>query len=220
MGALMSQTDAERQRQLMGIAGQIESQSNQDFENLKKATNLQIEIGESQIRKLRDHIEEQNNELSEMQQKLLRQKAEDDGQIERLIKENELLRVKSAHQEQEKQRELEMMNDNLSNYSQEQIQLLKHEFARQSDVQHSEIEKLKGLLEIKNAEIETLLQQNQRNKALYEDEIADLRAEIHLLKQKMVEQERQARTNLEQLQRDLLIQHQKEQEALKNFYEN
>lgn len=70
------------------------------------------------------------------------------------------------------------MNDSLNNYSAQQIQLLKHEFARQSDVQQGEIDKLKGLLEIKNAEIETLLVQNNKSKAMYEDMLADLRAEI------------------------------------------
>ncbi|CAD8157566.1 unnamed protein product [Paramecium octaurelia] len=219
LGAVLSQAEAERQRQLVGISGQIESQSNQDFENLKKATNLQIEISESQIRKLRDHIDEQNNEISDLQQKILRQKTEDDIQIERLLKENELLRVKIHQQESEKQRELEHMNDNLNNFSQQQIQLLKHEFARQSDVQQSEIDKLKGLLEIKNAEIETLLGQNAKNKQMFEDQINDLRTEIQILKQKLLDQERQARVILETSLKDQQNQHQRDQETLKSYYQ-
>ncbi|CAK82652.1 unnamed protein product (macronuclear) [Paramecium tetraurelia] len=219
LGAVLSQAEAERQRQLVGISGQIESQSNQDFENLKKATNLQIEISESQIRKLRDHIDEQNNEISDLQQKILRQKTEDDIQIERLLKENELLRVKIHQQESEKQRELEHMNDNLNNFSQQQIQLLKHEFARQSDVQQSEIDKLKGLLEIKNAEIETLLGQNAKNKQMFEDQINDLRTEIQILKQKLLDQERQARVILESSLKDQQHQHQRDQETLKSYYQ-
>ncbi|CAD8121506.1 unnamed protein product [Paramecium sonneborni] len=219
IGAVLSQAEAERQRQLVGISGQIESQSNQDFENLKKATNLQIEISESQIRKLRDHIDEQNNEISDLQQKILRQKTEDDIQIERLLKENELLRVKIHQQESEKQRELEHLNDNLNNFSQQQIQLLKHEFARQSDVQQSEIDKLKGLLEIKNAEIETLLGQNAKNKQMFEDQINDLRTEIQILKQKLIDQERQARMILETSLKDQQNQHQRDQDTLKSYYQ-
>ncbi|CAD8123175.1 unnamed protein product [Paramecium sonneborni] len=219
IGAVLSQAEAERQRQLVGISGQIESQSNQDFENLKKATNLQIEISESQIRKLRDHIDEQNNEISDLQQKILRQKTEDDIQIERLLKENELLRVKIHQQESEKQRELEHLNDNLNNFSQQQIQLLKHEFARQSDVQQSEIDKLKGLLEIKNAEIETLLGQNVKNKQMFEDQINDLRTEIQILKQKLIDQERQARMILETSLKDQQNQHQRDQDTLKSYYQ-
>ncbi|CAD8110543.1 unnamed protein product [Paramecium primaurelia] len=219
LGAVLSQAEAERQRQLVGISGQIESQSNQDFENLKKASNLQIEISESQIRKLRDHIEEQNNEISDLQQKILRQKTEDDIQIERLLKENELLRVKIQQQESEKQRELEHMNDNLNNFSQQQIQLLKHEFARQSDVQQCEIDKLKGLLEIKNAEIETLLGQNVKNKQMFEDQINDLRTEIQILKQKLLDQERQARMILETSLKDQQNQHQRDQDTLKSYYQ-
>ncbi|CAD8075723.1 unnamed protein product [Paramecium primaurelia] len=219
LGAVLSQAEAERQRQLVGISGQIESQSNQDFENLKKATNLQIEISESQIRKLRDHIDEQNNEISDLQQKILRQKTEDDIQIERLLKENELLRVKIHQQESEKQRELEHMNDNLNNFSQQQIQLLKHEFARQSDVQQCEIDKLKGLLEIKNAEIETLLGQNAKNKQMFEDQINDLRTEIQIQKQKLLDQERQSRMILETSLKDQQNQHQRDQETLKSYYQ-
>ncbi|CAK66170.1 unnamed protein product (macronuclear) [Paramecium tetraurelia] len=219
LGAVLSQAEAERQRQLVGISGQIESQSNQDFENLKKAANLQTEISESQIRKLRDHIEEQNNEISDLQQKILRQKTEDDIQIERLLKENELLRVKIHQQESEKQRELEHLNDNLNNFSQQQIQLLKHEFARQSDVQQCEIDKLKGLLEIKNAEIETLLGQNAKNKQMFEDQINDLRTEIQILKQKLLDQERQARLILETSLKDQQNQHQRDQDTLKTYYQ-
>lgn len=45
-----------------------------------------------------------------------------------------------------------------------------------------EVAKLRGLLDVKNTEIETLLQQNQRNKAVLKEESEQLRAELTLLK--------------------------------------
>ena len=51
----------------------------------------------------------------------------------------------------------------------------------------SEVSKLRGLLEVKNSEIETLLQQNQRNKFVLKEENEQLRNEVALLKQKMLD---------------------------------
>ncbi|KAM3140370.1 hypothetical protein pb186bvf_007530 [Paramecium bursaria] len=215
---LLSQSDYQNQKHIIGIQGQLESQNNVEIENLKKASSLQIEIAESQIRKLKDHIDDQNNHINELQSKLLRQKGEDDSAIERLLKENELLRIKSIQQDAEKQRELELLNDNLNSFTDQQLQVLKLEFARQADVMQSEIDKLKGLLEIKNTEIETLMLQNQKNKNLYEDQISDLRAEIQDLKNKIIDIDRQHRQQLEFQQKDLLKAHQRDVDALKSFY--
>ena len=52
-----------------------------------------------------------------------------------------------------------------------------------------ECHKLKELLEIKNAEIETLIVQNQKQRNNFEQEIATARLQFEVLKDKMVENE-------------------------------
>jgi hypothetical protein len=52
-----------------------------------------------------------------------------------------------------------------------------------------EVEKLKELLDIKNAEIETLIVQNQKQKVNYEDEVNTVRMQFDILKEKMLENE-------------------------------
>ena len=53
-----------------------------------------------------------------------------------------------------------------------------------------EINKLRSLLEVKNREIETLIQQNMRLKQNYEAENTELRLEIEALKNKILDLER------------------------------
>lgn len=88
----------------------------------------------------------------------MRTKTEDDHEIERLLKENEILRHRLNDLELNKQRELEELNESLNRFTLQQIENLKRDFQHQNDVTEREVEKLKGLLEIKNVEIETLIQ--------------------------------------------------------------
>ena len=51
----------------------------------------------------------------------------------------------------------------------------------------NEIQKLRTLLEVKNREIETLIQQNLRQKQNFEAENTELRVEIEALKNKVLD---------------------------------
>jgi hypothetical protein len=70
----------------------------------------------------------------------------------------------------ERQEEIENLAQNLTDFQKQQLMTLKQAHHSQNDVIEGEVSKLRGLLEVKNTEIETLLQQNQRNKLVLKDE--------------------------------------------------
>lgn len=75
----------------------------------------------------------------------------------RLIKEIDSLRIKHADQEREHSIELNNQRQKLDILNQGQIENIRKQYMTQLDIMDTEIEKLKGLLDIKNTEIETLI---------------------------------------------------------------
>ncbi|KAM3145909.1 hypothetical protein pb186bvf_001887 [Paramecium bursaria] len=116
------------------------------------------------------------------------QNGENDSAIESLLKEDA---------------KLELLYDNLNSFTDQQLIVLKLEFARQVDMQ-SEIDELKGL----DTYVVDLKEEH-----LYEDQINDLRAEIQDIKNKIIDNDSQHRQQL--MKRSIFI---KEMLMLQNHF--
>ena len=107
-----------------------------------------------------------------------------------MVKENECLRQNITNLDIEKQRELEHLRQRIEGFNEQNLETLKNQHRAQIFVMEGEINKLRSLLEVKNREIETLIQQNMRLKQNYEAENTELRLEIESLKNKVLDLER------------------------------
>jgi phage gp46-like protein len=95
-------------------------------------------------------------------------RVDDDNEMQRLLKDNETLRHRINVIELDRQKELESLRTKLEGYSHSTLDNLRKTHMNSIEVLESEIDKLRALLEIKNAEIETLIQQNIKLKQNFE----------------------------------------------------
>ncbi|KAM3132366.1 hypothetical protein pb186bvf_015466 [Paramecium bursaria] len=123
---------------------------------------------------LKDQIMDKNQEIEDLTSKLQRVKVDDDAEIQRLMRENENLRHKINQIELDRQKELEQLRFKLEGYHSQTLDNLRKTYQNQITVVESEIDKFRSLIEIKNSEIETLLQQNLKIKQNYENQVNEM----------------------------------------------
>lgn len=92
--ARVEEFEFDKQRQISEVKTKIDESSNKHLNSLRNSHQNQSELMEQQVRKLREHIEDQNLEIDALQAKLLRVKNDDDEEMKRLLKDNESLRLR------------------------------------------------------------------------------------------------------------------------------
>lgn len=102
----------------------------------------------------------------------------------------------------------------------EQVSALKKLHESELDILESELNKLKNLLEIKNAEIQTLIQQNKVQKRNFENELQTVRDENEALKDKILENNRLKEEEIDDIQNKLAKLHTTDIANLKANHEN
>ncbi|CAD8066957.1 unnamed protein product [Paramecium primaurelia] len=168
---------------------------------------------------VRETLQDKDLEIDDLVSKLQRMRLEHENESQRLLNENDNLRHKINQIELDRQKELEQMRFKIETFHSQNLDNLRKTHQSQISVVESEIDKLRGLLEIKNNEIETLLQQNMKLKASYENQINELNAQFDGQKSKYQKQEIIHRDQLNQLQQQLLDEQKFSMQSLSKNYE-
>ncbi|CAD8108070.1 unnamed protein product [Paramecium sonneborni] len=180
----------------------------------------QIDLLENQLRKLREYADIRDKEIYELETKLTKVLQDREYVETKLLKDNDLYRTKLQEQERDNQIEMNNLRQKLDILNQGQLDNIKNQYMAQAEILDDEIEKLKGLLEIKNEEIKTLIDQNERLRTNYEKEIETITLQFHILKEKMFENEQRFQEESQQMENDLRNQHQIGVEALQQHHQN
>ncbi|CAD8107574.1 unnamed protein product [Paramecium sonneborni] len=180
----------------------------------------QIDMLENQLRKLREYADIRDKEIYELETKLTKVLQDREYVETKLLKDNDLYRSKLQEQERDNQIEMNNLRQKLDILNQGQLDNIKNQYMAQAEILDDEIGKLKGLLEIKNEEIKTLIDQNERLRANYEKEIETITLQFNVLKEKMFENEQRFQEESQQMENDLRTQHQIALETLKQHHQN
>ncbi|CAK86072.1 unnamed protein product (macronuclear) [Paramecium tetraurelia] len=168
---------------------------------------------------VRETLQDKDLEIDDLVSKLQRMRLEHENESQRLLSENDNLRHKINQIELDRQKELEQMRFKIETFHSQNLDNLRKTHSSQISVVESEIDKLRGLLEIKNNEIETLLQQNMKLKASYENQINELNVQFDSQKSKYQKQEIIHRDQMTQLQQQLLDEQKFSLQSLSKNYE-
>ncbi|CAD8175553.1 unnamed protein product [Paramecium pentaurelia] len=180
----------------------------------------QIDLLENQLRKLREYAEIRDKEIYELETKLTKVLQDREYVETKLLKDNDLYRIKLQEQERDNQIEMNNLRQKLDILNQGQLDNIKNQYMAQSEILDDEIEKLKGLLDIKNEEIKTLIDQNERLRTNYEKEIETITLQFHVLKEKMFENEQRFQEESQQMENNLRSQHEIGVETLQSHHQN
>ncbi|CAD8087619.1 unnamed protein product [Paramecium sonneborni] len=168
---------------------------------------------------VRETLQDKDLEIDDLLSKLQRMRLEHENESQRLLNENDNLRHKINQIELERQKELEQMRFKIETFHSQNLDNLRKTHQSQISVVESEIDKLRGLLEIKNNEIETLLSQNMKLKGSYENQLNELNIQFDTQKSKYQKQEIIHRDQLAQLQQQLLDEQKFNLQSLSKNYE-
>ncbi|CAD8206451.1 unnamed protein product [Paramecium pentaurelia] len=175
----------------------------------------QIDLLQNQIRKLREYTDMRDKEMDILEIKFNQILEEKEYFENELLKENDILRNRLQDQEREFSIDIINLRQKQDIINQGQIEILKQQYKTQTDILDLEIEKLKGLLDMKNTEIETLLLQNKSMRANFEEEIQQIRKSNDNLEQKIVEKEQKIIVENQNTERNLRIYFEKQMEDQK-----
>ncbi|CAD8188722.1 unnamed protein product [Paramecium octaurelia] len=180
----------------------------------------QIDLLENQLRKVREYADIRDKEIYELETKLTKVLQDREYVETKLLKDNDLYRTKLQEQERDNQIEMNNLRQKLDILNQGQLDNIKNQYMAQAEILDDEIEKLKGLLGIKNEEIKTLIDQNERLRANYEKEIETITLQFHVLKEKMFENEQRFQEESQQMENNLRSQHEIGVDTLKSHHQN
>ncbi|CAK94616.1 unnamed protein product (macronuclear) [Paramecium tetraurelia] len=180
----------------------------------------QIDVLENQLRKLREYAEIRDKEIYELENKLTKVLQDREYVETKLLKDNDIYRTRLQEQERDNQIEMNNLRQKLDILNQGQLDNIKNQYMAQAEILDDEIEKLKGLLGIKNEEIKTLIDQNERLRANYEREIETITLQFHVLKEKMFENEQRFQEESQQMENNLRSQHEIGVETLQSHHQN
>ncbi|CAD8093078.1 unnamed protein product [Paramecium primaurelia] len=180
----------------------------------------QIDVLENQLRKLREYADIRDKEIYELETKLTKVLQDREYVETKLLKDNDLYRIKLQEQERDNQIEMNNLRQKLDILNQGQLDNIKNQYMAQAEILDDEIEKLKGLLGIKNEEIKTLIDQNERLRANYEKEIETITLQFHVLKEKMFENEQRFQEESQQMENNLRSQHEIGVDTLQQHHQN
>ncbi|CAD8207449.1 unnamed protein product [Paramecium pentaurelia] len=180
----------------------------------------QIDMLQNQVRKLREYADMRDKEMDNLELKFNQILQEKEYFENQLLKENDILRNRLQDQEREFSLDVNSLRQKQDIIYQGQIENLKKQYSTQSEIMDSEIEKLKGLLDIKNTEIETLLLQNKRMRTNFEEETQTIRTQFEILEQKMIKNEQKNLEEQQNVEKNLIIQHEKNIEKQKSDFIN
>lgn len=100
-----------------------------------------------------------------------------------------------------------------------QTQNLKSLHSNEVDILETEIRKLKKLLETKNVDIQQLIMQNSNQKKNFDQDSEDLKMEIQVLKEKLLENNKQNEEEVNDLKEKLATLHTTDISELKNKHD-
>ncbi|CAD8198259.1 unnamed protein product [Paramecium octaurelia] len=180
----------------------------------------QIDVLENQLRKLREYADIRDKEIYELETKLTKVLQDREYVETKLLKDNDIYRTRLQEQERDNQIEMNNLRQKLDILNQGQLDNIKNQYMAQAEILDDEIEKLKGLLGIKNEEIKTLIDQNERLRANYEKEIETITLQFHVLKEKMFENEQRFQEESQQMENNLRSQHEIGVETLQQHHQN
>ncbi|CAD8118129.1 unnamed protein product [Paramecium sonneborni] len=178
----------------------------------------QIDMLENQVRKLREYADMRDKETDNLEMKFSQILQEREYYESQLLKENDILRNRLQEQEREFLVDMNSLRQKQDILYQGQVENLKKQFITQQEIMDTEIEKLKGLLDIKNTEIETLLLQNKRMRANYEDETQTIRNQYETFEQKTVKNEQKILEDSQNAERTLRIQQERDIQSQKSQF--
>ncbi|CAK66771.1 unnamed protein product (macronuclear) [Paramecium tetraurelia] len=189
-------------------------------EQQKHSYLTQIDLLQNQVRKLREYADMRDKEMDGLELKFNQILQEKEYFESQLLKENDILRNRLQDQETEFSLDVNSLRQKQDIIYQGQIENLKKQYLTQQEIMDSEIEKLKGLLDIKNTEIETLLLQNKRMRANFEEETQTIRSQFEILEQKMVRNEQKNLEDQQNAERHLSNSHDRNMEKQKSDFNN
>ncbi|CAD8207520.1 unnamed protein product [Paramecium octaurelia] len=189
-------------------------------EQQKHSYLTQIDLLQNQVRKLREYADMRDKEMDGLELKFNQILQEKEYFESQLLKENDILRNRLQDQEREFSLDVNSLRQKQDIIYQGQIENLKKQYLTQQEIMDSEIEKLKGLLDIKNTEIETLLLQNKRMRANFEEETQTIRSQFEILEQKMVRNEQKNSEDQQNAERHLSNLHDRNMEKQKSDFNN
>ncbi|KAM3130062.1 hypothetical protein pb186bvf_017860 [Paramecium bursaria] len=197
----------------------IENKLQEEYKNRLQSQKLLNEQSKQQIEQYKIQIEELQFNINELQQKLLRQKIDDDRNISDLLNENFDLRKQVQNKEIEKQNELKTLQNYLQNQQELIVQNLNKQKQSSNVIVENELLQLKKLIEVKNQEISSLMIQNQKLRTSFQSEIQELNKEIIQMQDKILQQEQQSRFKQETIKSQKIEENLKNQSVIKNNYD-
>ncbi|KAM3140927.1 hypothetical protein pb186bvf_006938 [Paramecium bursaria] len=220
VNARITSSEMDKNRTLSDNRHLSDSQNQQMQEHFKRSNQLQSEMYENQIQKLRELLDDKSAQLAQLQSQLERQKNESSDQQIRLMNEIEQLKVRLSAIQLDHQAEQQALKNKLELYKESHLRNAQVAHENQQDILINEISKLKNLLEIKNEEIEQLINQNQKQKSQYDIEAMSLRDDIELLKRQLLNNEQMHQQENHNIQTNLENIHNNEATNLKLSHEN
>ncbi|EGR30632.1 tetrin c, putative [Ichthyophthirius multifiliis] len=198
----------------------LENEHHEKIENMKKSHKNNIDLYEEQLKKIRQILEEREKEFALLQSQVFQVKYDGNNQNNRVVEDREKLKMKISELELQSQQELENLRSKLDNQTLQQLDSLKRLHDNELEVMSGEINKLRGLLDVKTREIEALIEQNRGQKVNFEEEVGLLRAEIQALKKKIVVNNNFANAQIQEVKEQLAKQNLQDIEGLKYHNEN
>ena len=138
----------------------------------------------------------------------------------RLKTEIESLKQRISALQLDHQQELNALKCKLDLYKNTEAKNALTAFSNENEFQQAEIHKLKNLLDIKNDEINTLIELSIKQKSASENEINSCREEIADLKKKLLQNEKDHQENNHHLQQNMEKMHNSEINMLKLQFES
>jgi hypothetical protein len=212
--------NAVRDEQRLHHAADVKLNLEHEVDMLKKTNNESCLLYEEHINKLEKLIEDRTREGEELALRL--EKFRSESQFELVRQEDEKNRLKSdmERSEYEKAVELDHIRSKLLTSTEIEIDNLKKAHYSQIAVLEEEVNKFRGLSNLKDHETERLIEQNSNLKNAYEAEILNLRRDADLLREKILLQERAHHEELDTLRLKYASLHSNDTDNLKLSYSN
>lgn len=206
-------------REVEDTKGRLFLESSEKVEHLKRAHAQNGQYYEEQLRKLRDTVKDRDMEIEELNYKLSNTRNDQETEQIRLNQDRDRLRLRIQQLEKELQDELNNQKARIDSQFDKQIRSIRELHRGELETLESELRKLKELIEIKNQEIQGLIDQNKHQKLNFEHESNDLRTEINLLKEKIRENNLIKEDEINDLKEKLATLHIKDTQDLKQKHE-
>jgi acyl transferase domain-containing protein len=169
---------------------ELKSQYQLELQTFKRQNTSSQDVYEQEIRKLREHLDRKDYELSDTVNRLKRFSSEAEYDILRLKEEKEKLRNELLYVETDKKKELDAIRAKLETNYLEEVESVKKNHLASLEGFELENKKLKDLLDSKTLELDQITARLSKQKGSHEESLILARRECELLRGKLVESER------------------------------